>query len=55
MALDDPATNGVVDPIPVTVAPRGYTVVTMQDQTRVPKGIGHGLTVRSPQPDVPIL
>jgi len=47
VALDDPATNGVVDPIPVTVAPRGYTLVAMQDQTRVPKGIGHGLTVRS--------
>jgi hypothetical protein len=47
ITLDDPATNGVVDPIPVTVAPRGYTQVAMQEQTRVPKGIGHSVTVRS--------
>jgi hypothetical protein len=47
IALDNPATNGVVDPIPVTVPPRGYTQVAMQDQTRVPKAVGHSVTVRS--------
>jgi hypothetical protein len=47
VVLDDPATNGVVDPIPVTVPPRGYAQVALQDQTRVPKGIGHTVTVRS--------
>ncbi len=47
ITLDDPATNGVVDPIPVAVPARGYAQVAMQDQTRVPKGIGHSVTVRS--------
>ena len=47
VTLDDPATNGVVEPIAATVAPHGYTVVAMQDQTRVPKGIAHSVTVRS--------
>ena len=47
VVLDDPDTNGVVDPIPVTVPPRGYVQVAMQDQTRVPKSIGHTVTVRS--------
>jgi hypothetical protein len=47
VALDDPQTNGVVDPIPVSVPAHGYAQVAMQDQTRVPKGIGHAVTVRS--------
>jgi hypothetical protein len=47
VTLEDPATNGVVEPIPVDVAPRGYTQVAMRDQTRVPKGILHAVTVRS--------
>jgi hypothetical protein len=47
ITLDDPATNGVVDPIPVAVPAHGYAQVAMQDQTRVPKGIGHSVTVRS--------
>ncbi len=47
VALDDPQTNGVVDPIPVSVPPHSYTQLAMQDQTRVPKGVGHSVTVRS--------
>ena len=46
--LDDPATNGTVDPIPVAVPARGYAQVVMRDQTRVPATIGHSVTVRSP-------
>jgi hypothetical protein len=47
VTLDDPSTNGVVDPIPVTVPAHAYAQVTMRDQTRVPPGIGHSVTVRS--------
>ncbi|HEY2815153.1 MAG TPA: DUF5719 family protein, partial [Acidimicrobiales bacterium] len=47
ITLDNPATSGVVDPIPITVPPNSYSQVALQDQTRVPKGIGHSVTVRS--------
>ena len=47
ITLDDPDTNGVVDPIPLTIPPHGYSQVAMQDQTRVPKGVTHSITVRS--------
>jgi len=47
VTLDDPATNGVVDPIAIDIAPRAYTQVVMQEQTRVPKGINHSVVVRS--------
>jgi hypothetical protein len=47
VALDDPATNGAVDPIPVSIPARGFAQVVMGDQTRVPKNIGHSVTVRS--------
>ena len=47
VVLDDPATNGAVDPIPVSVPVRGYAQVTMRDQTRVPPGVEHSITVRS--------
>jgi len=47
IALDNPAANGEVDPIPVDVAAHSYVQVAMRDQTRVPPGIGHAVTVRS--------
>jgi hypothetical protein len=47
IALDNPDTNGQVDPIPLTVAPRSYGQVVMQDQTRVPKAVTHSIVVRS--------
>lgn len=47
VTLDDPAANGTVDPIPLTVPARGYAQVVMRDQTRVPANIGHSVTVRS--------
>jgi hypothetical protein len=47
VALDNPDVNGVVDPIIVTVPPRAYAQVAMKDQTRVPAGVGHSVTVRS--------
>jgi hypothetical protein len=54
IALDNPAANGVVDPIPVDVAAHSSVQVAMRDQTRVPPGIGHAVTVRSTN-DVPIV
>jgi hypothetical protein len=47
VALVDPATNGFVDPIPITVPPRGYDQVAMQNETRIPKSVAHSVTVRS--------
>ncbi|HEX4821812.1 MAG TPA: DUF5719 family protein [Acidimicrobiales bacterium] len=47
IALDDPATNGAVDPIPVTIPARGYAQLPMRDQTRVPPGVEHSVTVRA--------
>ena len=54
IALDDPATNGEVDPIAVDVPARSYVQVAMRDQTRVPPGIGHAVIVRSTN-DVPVV
>jgi hypothetical protein len=47
VTLDDPATNGTVDPIPVSIPARGFAQVVMRDQTRVPPNVGHSVTVRS--------
>jgi hypothetical protein len=47
VVLDDPGTNGAVDPIPVSVPAHGYAQVAMRDQTRVPKNVAHSVTVRS--------
>jgi hypothetical protein len=47
VTLDDPATNGSVDPIPVTIPARGYAQVVMGDQTRVPANVAHSVIVRS--------
>ncbi|MEY2452939.1 MAG: hypothetical protein QOD92_2513 [Acidimicrobiaceae bacterium] len=47
VALDNPGTNGAVDPIPVTIPARGYAQVAMRDQTRVPANVAHSVTVRS--------
>ena len=52
VTLADPATNGTVDPIPVTIPARGYAQVVMRDQTRVPANVGHSVTVRSPSAGV---
>jgi hypothetical protein len=53
IALDDPSTNGVVDPITLTIPPRTYTQVVMRDQTRVLPNVAHSVTVRSP--DTPLV
>ena len=47
VSLDDPTTNGAVDPIPVSIPARGFAQIVMKDQTRVPKNVGHSVTVRS--------
>jgi hypothetical protein len=47
VVFDDPATNGAVDPIPLSIPARGYAQVTMRDQTRVPPNVEHSVTVRS--------
>ena len=47
IALDNPGTNGAVDPIPLTIPARGYAQVSMRDQTRVPANVAHSVTLRS--------
>ncbi|MGH9188133.1 MAG: hypothetical protein ACRD0U_20375 [Acidimicrobiales bacterium] len=47
VALDDPATNGAVQPFEISVAPRAAVQVVMNSETRVPAGIAHSVTVRS--------
>jgi len=47
VVFDDPATNGAVDPIPVAIPARGYAQLAMRDQTRVPPGVEHSVTVRA--------
>jgi Family of unknown function (DUF5719) len=47
VALDDPATNGAVDPIPVGIPPHNFAQVAIGDQTRIPKNVAHSITVRS--------
>ena len=47
IALDDPDVNGTVDPISAKVPGHAYVQVVMQDQGRVPPGVGHSVTVRS--------
>ena len=47
VVLDDPGTNGTVDPIPVSIPVRGYAQMTMRDQTRVPPNVEHSVTVRA--------
>lgn len=47
ITLDNPATNGVVDPIQLTVPRQSYAQVVMKDQPRVPAGIGHSVVVRA--------
>ncbi|MEY2420471.1 MAG: hypothetical protein QOI95_538 [Acidimicrobiaceae bacterium] len=47
VSLDDPGTNGAVDPIPVAIPARGFAQVVMRDQTRVPANVPHSVTVRS--------
>jgi hypothetical protein len=39
--------NGTVDPISAKVPAHAYVQVVMQDQGRVPPGVGHSVTVRS--------
>ncbi|MEY2449442.1 MAG: hypothetical protein QOH79_2918, partial [Acidimicrobiaceae bacterium] len=47
IGLDNPGTNGAVDPIPVSIPARGFAQVVMRDQTRVPPNVAHSVTVRS--------
>jgi hypothetical protein len=47
VTLDEPAKNGAVDPIRVSIPARGFAQVVMRDQTRVPKNVAHSVTVRS--------
>lgn len=47
VALDNPEVNGIVDPIPVEVAPRAFARVAMHDESRVPPGVGHAVVVRT--------
>jgi hypothetical protein len=51
--LDDPDTNGVPEPFDLTVPPGRYSIVNLQEEDRIPAGVGHSTIVRSP--DVPVV
>jgi len=44
--LDDPATNGEVEPVAVTVQPQSYFAVELSGEARVPAGVAHSAIVR---------
>lgn len=50
LTLEDPATNGTVDPITLDVPARTYTQVVMRDQTRVLPNVAHSVVVRTQDP-----
>ena len=52
--VDDPATNGFVEPFELTVRPFAYQVVALGDDDRVPGGIGLGAYVET-RNDVPVV
>ncbi len=45
--LDDPATNGEVEPLALSVPPQGYSAVVLSDEDRIPDGVAHAVTVRA--------
>jgi hypothetical protein len=45
--LDDPDENGFPEPFSLTVGARGYSVVSMADEDRIPAGVNHATIVRS--------
>jgi hypothetical protein len=45
--LDDPDKNGTPEPFELTIQPGRYAIVNLQDEDRIPKGIGHATFVRS--------
>lgn len=45
--LDDPDVNVPPEPFELTVAPRRYSIVDLDQEERVPAGVGHALVVRS--------
>jgi hypothetical protein len=51
--LDDPATNGEVEPVAVTVQPQSSFPVELSAEGRVPSGIAHSAIVRVHN-DVPV-
>jgi hypothetical protein len=51
--LDDPATNGEVEPVAVTVQPQSYFAVDLTADGRVPAGVAHSAIVRVHN-DVPV-
>ena len=54
LALDDPARNGELDPFPLEVVGGTFEVFSLDDAEAVPRGLTHGLEVRSVN-DVPIV
>ncbi|WP_436792953.1 DUF5719 family protein [Actinospongicola halichondriae] len=52
--LDDPETNGIPDPIDISLAPGAHQVVDVGAEDRVPAEVGHSAIVRSVN-DVPVV
>jgi hypothetical protein len=45
--LDDPDENGVPEPFELTIPPQRYAIVDLEEEDRIPAGIGHAIVVRS--------
>ena len=54
VALSDPGKNGEVDPFAVTVNPRSWAVVDLDEEDRIPTQVDHAAVVTS-RNDVPIV
>lgn len=52
--VDDPATNGFVEPFAVSIRPGQYVVLNLADDGRVPAGVGVGAYVET-RNDVPVV
>jgi hypothetical protein len=47
LRLDDPAKHEVPEPFELTISPKGYQIVTLEDEDRVPKDVAFHTLVRS--------
>lgn len=54
IVLDDPETNGEVDPIPLAIPAQSYLDVVMNDAQQVPIGLSHSVSIRAVN-DVPVV
>ena len=45
--LDDPQRNGIPEPFDLRIAPRRFEILSLHEEQRIPRGVGHTSIVRS--------